>query len=401
MKKYFLSPVVLFCIALNYAQAEAGAIKRNDRELNQGTILYSADFSKGIPADFVNMGSWLKIKEGITSTAVGLNNYLMLIRQYAVNTRKASIKVNFGSDTKLNFFSPEIDHFHHWGTLIQVDVKNGLLKIFKAYNVDDKEYPDLLTDHPYLFVAGRDYDIEMMSEPTQNIFIIVDNLTGTRDSTKLERLNSGLVRDLFSFATESGTPPLVKSMTISTQYKKGLPILYIGDSITEEFSGSPTSFSQNGKSIISGRSAGIVLGVQNRVLSEIAILRPKYVSILIGTNGFNTVDNLTELCKSILKLGITPLLNNIPWRKPASVIEENEKISTVRKNLRIKGAAFDVATSIDGLNILQDMSLFKEDGVHPNELGLQKMYERFKLDVPEVFKYIIKTKNVSRYSLNH
>ena len=60
-----------------------------------------------------------------------------------------------------------------------------------------------------------------------------------------------------------------------------------------------------------------------------------------------------------------------------------------------------MATSVDGLNIQQDMSLFKEDGVHPNELGLQKMYERFKLDVPEVFKYIIKTKNVSRYSLNH
>lgn len=388
MKKTYLFLAVIFCTVMVYGQTDAGSIIKNNKELNTGTILYTADFSKGIPADFVNMGGWLKSDDGsgVTSIATGLNNYLMLNRQYAVNTRKASIKVSFGSDTKLNFFTPETDHFHHWGTMIQVDVKNGLLKIFKAYNVDEKTYPDLLTDHPYPFVGGRDYDIEMLSEPTKNCFIIVDNLTGLRDTTIQERLNSGLIRDVFAFATEMGTPPIIKSMTISTQYKKGLKILYIGDSITEGFSGSPDTFSQNGTSIISGRSAGIVLGVQNRVLSEIAILRPKYVSLLIGTNGFNTVDNLTELCESILKLGVTPILNNIPWRKPASVTDDNKIITAVRKNLKLKGAAFDAATSVDGLNLQQDMTLFNEDGVHPNELGLHKMYERLKLDVPEAFK---------------
>jgi lysophospholipase L1-like esterase len=386
MKKCFLSLVGTFFIVIVYGQIGSGLEKNINNEAEAGTILYSVDFSKGIPADFVNMGGWLKCKDGITSSEKGLNNYLMLNRQYSVNTRKASIKVNFGVDTKLDFFTPEIDHFHHWGTLIQVDVKNGMLKIFKAYNVDDRSFPDLLMDHPYSFVAGRDYDIEMMSEPDKNNFIIVDDLTGCRDTIALPRLNSGLIRDVFAFATESGAPPIVKFMTISTQYKKGLPILYIGDSITENFSGSPASFSQNGRSVISGRSAGIVTGVQNRVYSEIAVLRPRYVSILIGTNGYNTVDNLTELCSSILKLGITPILNNIPWKKPASVKKDNEIIAAVRKKLKIKGAAFDVATSVNGLNIQQDMTLFKPDGVHPNEEGLQKMFEQLKRDVPKAFR---------------
>jgi hypothetical protein len=376
--KIYIFLLLTFCTVLVYGQ---------NKPVESGTILYTADFSKGIPADFVNMGGWIRTNDGITSTAIGLNNYLLLNRQYAVNTRKASIKVNFGADTKFDFFSPEIDHFHHWGTMIQVDVKKGLLKIFKAYNVDEKTTPDILKEHPYTFIPGRDYDIEMLNEPTKNIFIIADNVTGISDTTIISpRLASGLVRDVFAFATDSGKAPVVKSMTITTRYKKGLRVLFIGDSITEGFISSPSTFSQNGESVISGRSAGIILGVQNRVLSEIAVLKPKYVSILIGTNRFNTVENLTELCKSIIKLGATPVLNNLPWRKPLSVVNDNQIIETVRKNLKLKGAAFDAATSIDGLNVKQDMSLFNSDGVHPNELGMQKMFERFKQDVPQVFK---------------
>lgn len=359
--------------------------KKIDRILDTGTTLYEADLSKGIPVDFVNMGGWIKTDSGITSTATGLNNYLMLNRQYSANTRKLSVRVNFGKDTRFTLFTPEIDHFHHWGTMIQVDVQSGLLKIYKAFNVDVGGYPDVLASHTYPFIAGRDYNIEMLSEPTDNKFIIVDDVTGKSDTTALPRLSSGLIRDVFAFATESGTPPTVKLLRVSTRYKKNAKILFIGDSITEGFASSPATFSQNGRSIISGRSAGIVSGVQNRVLSEIAVLHPKYVSILIGTNDFNTVDNLTQLCKSILKLGIIPILNNIPWKVPASVVKQNQDIATVRKDLKLKGAAFDAATSINGLNARQDLSLFNPDGVHPNELGLQKMFEQFKHDVPGIF----------------
>ncbi len=381
-----MSKTLFFLFIIGYATLAYGqSNKKVDKEFGDGTILYTTDFSQGISTDFVNPGAWVLTKGGITSTTKGLTNYLLLNRQYSINTRKLSVKVSLGKDTQFDLFTLEIDRSHQWGTLIQVDVKDSLLKIYKPYNADNPVYPEVLIKHQYTFIAGRDYTFEMTNDHRSNKFIIIDNLTGVTDTTVSAGLNAGLLRDAFAIATENGTAPTVRSFKVSTQYKPGIKVLFIGDSITEGFASYPESFNQPGWSAVSGRSAGIVAGVQNRVLSEIALLRPKYVSILVGTNGFSNVENLTALCKSIIKLGITPVLNNIPWKLPGSVVKDNEYINTVRKNLGIKGAAFDVATSIDGHNTQQDLTLYNRDGIHPNEMGVQKMFEQLKIDVPELF----------------
>lgn len=382
MKKFFLAQFALLITLMGYSQPN----KKTDYKLNNGTILYSADFSAGINADFVDRGAWVKTKDGITPTTKGLSSYLMLNRQYSINTRKLSVKVVLAKDTKFNLFTLEIDRQHQWGTLIQVDAKDSLLRIYKPYNADNPVYPEVLTDHHYVFVAGRDYTIEMMRDFFNNKFIIIDNETGISDTTISAGTSSGLLRDAFAVTTESGGFPTVKSFTVSTKYKTGLKVLFIGDSITEGYSSYTNTYNQDGWSAVSGRSAGIVSGVQNRVLSEIAILKPKYVSIMIGTNGFDNIENLTALCKSIKKLGVTPVLNNIPWKLPASVVKENEIIATVRKNLGLKGAALDVATSIGALNKEEDFTLYNKDGIHPNALGAQKLFDQLKIDVPELFK---------------
>ena len=352
-----------------------------------GTILYQTNFSKGIPlTDFVNPGNWVSSKGGITSTAYGLENYLMLFRQYSINNRQGAVMVNLGKDTRFNFFTVEMDNFHMWGTMVQVDVCNGLLKVYKNYNADSAAYPPVLISHPYKFIPGRDYTIAISYANRVNKFTITDHLTGVSDSTiDAGGTTSGLVRDGFAIATASGTPPIVKSFNVNTTYPKGIKILYIGDSITEGLFSFPDDFSQHGKSAISGRSSGIVSGVQNRVWSELAFLKPKYVSILIGTNGSNTVANLTTLCQSIMRLGIIPILNNLPWKAPASVKDDNVIISQVRKNLKLEGARFDIATSVNNLNLQQDTTIFT-DGVHPNEKGVHRMYLQLKSDVPVSFR---------------
>jgi lysophospholipase L1-like esterase len=351
-----------------------------------GTVLYDTDFSRGIPRGFVNAGNWATVKGGVTSTATGLKNYLMLNRQYSVNKRKASVTVSLGADTKFTFFSVEIDNFHHWGSMVQIDAAKGLFNIHENYNVDNGVYPPVLISHPYSFKAGQDYTIEMMRDNGSNKFIIVDKLAGLTDTiTEANRITSGLVRDVFAFAAENGTPPIVKSFKVTTAYKPGMKILYMGDSITEGLFSVPDAFIQYGAGAISGRSGGRVQGVINRTLSELPYLRPQYVSILIGTNDGNTVENLTYLCQSIIKLGITPILNNLPWRITVPVKHDNEVIAAVRKNLNLKGAAFDVATSINGANVQQDPTVFF-DGIHPNPEGMHRMFKQFKQDVPEVFK---------------
>lgn len=352
-----------------------------------GTVLYHTNFKKGIPAtDFANPGQWVPAKGGITSTSTGLKNYLMLFRQYSLNKRMGSVRVSMGKDTKVNFFTVEMDNFHMWGTLIQADVANGVLKVFANYNADSAAYPQVLISQPYKFIPGRDYTLSMLRDNNTKKFIITDHKTGKIDTVaRTYGTDGGLIRDGFAIATESGTPPIVKSFTVSTAYPKNLRVLYMGDSITEGLYSVPDAFSQHGQAGISGRSSGNVYGAQNRVLSELAILRPKYVSILIGTNNGNSIANLTNLCQSILKLGITPVLNNLPWKYNGSVVEDNRIIAEVRKSLGLKGAAFDVATSINGLNEEQDKSIFP-DGVHPNAIGVQRMYRQLQKDVPELFE---------------
>lgn len=359
------------------------------------TVLFKTTFAKGISADFTNPGGWKKTKGGITSTSTGLKNYLMLNREFGIDKRKASVIVKFGRDTKFNFFAQEIENTPIWGTMVQVDVANASFKIFAPYHSDSAAYPQIIINHPYPFVAGRTYAIEMTRENFVNKFIIIDQLTGLSDTTIDEGdKTSGLMRDGFAIATESGEPPVVSSFRVSTSYKPGMHLLFIGDSITEGLHMAPDSLNAGyekaaiGKHLriaISGRSGGRAAGVQKRVWSEIAILKPKYVSILIGTNDFNTIENLTEICRSIQKLGVVPILNNIPWKFTGPVVKDNEIISTVRKKLGLNGAAFDIATSVGYLNTNQDKSLFL-DGVHPNANGIRRMFLQFVKDVPELLR---------------
>jgi len=359
------------------------------------TVLYKTGFDKGIPADFINPGRWKKTKGGITPTSTGLKNYLMLNREYGIDKRKASVTVKLGKDTKFNFFALEIENTPIWGTMVQADAATGSFKIFGPYHSDSAAYPAVHINHPYPFVAGRKYTIEMMRENFINKFIIIDNLTGLSDTTiDAGGKTSGLMRDGFAIAAESGEPPVVSSFKVSTSYQPGMHLLFIGDSITEGLHMAPDSVNDDYEKVaiakhfriaISGRSGGRAAGVQNRVLSEIAILKPKYVSILIGTNDFNTIENLTALCTSIQKLGSIPILNNIPWKFTGSVVKDNAIIATVRKNLGLSGGAFDIATSVDYLNTSQDKSLFL-DGVHPNAKGIQRMFLQFVKDVPQVLR---------------
>jgi lysophospholipase L1-like esterase len=371
--------LMLFILSTQMAHGE--------KKDSEGTTLYQTSFKNGIPAaDFTNPGHWVQVKGGITSTTTGLKNYLMLFRQYSLNNRKGTIMLSMGSDTKFNFFTVEMDNFHTWGTLMQADAANGIIKVFANYNADSASYPRILVSYRYKFITGRNYTLTMMRNNGMKNFIVTDCVNGKADTVaQLEGTTGGLLRDGFAIATDSGTPPTVKAFTVSTAFTKGMRVIYLGDSITEGFYSVPDAFYQYGQAAISGRSSGNVYGAQNRILSELSLLKPRYVSILIGTNPGNTITNLTNLCLGILKLGITPVLNNLPWKYNGSVAEDNSIIAQVRKNLGLRGAAFDVATSVNSLNQQQDQSIFL-DGVHPNAEGIHRMYRQLQKDVPELFE---------------
>lgn len=205
----------------------------------------------------------------------------------------------------------------------------------------------------------------------------------------------------------SGNGVYLKKVRITTPSKKLFLIAY-GDSITETEAYYPNqlfSFSWPQLLIesIPNSISSAVLGckisdIMKRMESELPHLDVKYVMITIGTNGGNTIDNLSSMIEYILSIGITPILNHIPCNESNTQLEVNGMIDYIRNKYRLFGADFDIATSVNGDGVELDKStMFWEDygpeykryshdyWHHPNKNGSKKMFEQIKNDLPWLF----------------
>lgn len=205
----------------------------------------------------------------------------------------------------------------------------------------------------------------------------------------------------------SGGSILVNSIKISTPHKK-LNLLIYGDSITETEMYYPSnlfpyswvqllckSIPRTMSSAISGYT---IKEIVERMKAELPFLDVKYVMITIGTNGGNTVDNLSEMIEYIQSQGMTPILNHIPCNESGTQVDVNKIIDIIRIKYGITGADFDFATSIDGFGaVLENKTMFWEDygpeyklfshdyWHHPNEEGSKRMFDRIISDLPWLF----------------
>ena len=180
-------------------------------------------------------------------------------------------------------------------------------------------------------------------------------------------------------------------------------LLYItGDSITEgdgilldkdRWTTLVSNHFTNGRVIVSGRSGGVADDLYRRLYSEAEILKPKYIMVTIGTNGGNSVTALTNIINKILEIGSIPIINHIPADTNNRYIGYNSTIDEAIAlfDTKILCCKFDLATSVN-YDISQgyNSSLFVNgNSVHPNEAGCLKMYQRVKIDCPELFDSLI------------
>lgn len=138
--------------------------------------------------------------------------------------------------------------------------------------------------------------------------------------------------------------------------------------------------------VVSGRCGGTIYHVLERIKSEAAILKPKYIMVTIGTNGRNTVSNLSQLIDDIRDIGAIPILNRVPAMASGLHNTYNNVIENVVNTKNVLSCRFDIATS-KNYNISSgcDTTLFS-DGVHPNVNGCIRMATRIKIDLPFLFK---------------
>ena len=110
----------------------------------------------------------------------------------------------------------------------------------------------------------------------------------------------------------------------------------------------------------------------------------KYVLVSIGTNDWNIgieqhKNNIKNIAKLILDNGAIPI-----FAIPPCAAQLYSGIYDNYKNNDYNIVRFDIPTSVNDLCISQDNSLFY-DGIHPNNKGNLKMYDRLLNDLNNIF----------------
>ena len=122
-----------------------------------------------------------------------------------------------------------------------------------------------------------------------------------------------------------------------------------------------------------------ITGVLNRLKSELPYIKPEYCMVTIGTNGGNTMQNIQELIDYVESVGVTPILNHVSQTSGNQANDINAMLDNFSDYV---GCKFDIATSLNNdIRQYYNSSLYG-DGVHPNKHGHEKMFDRFKTDLP-------------------
>ncbi len=341
--------------------------------------------------------------EGLSVTAVG--DVVKLDKFYALAERKARYHIKPSHDAKVLFQSSQGDFTAF------VDVPRKRVSI-ATHPVSELSAPFLEGDREYIVEIYHIYQqakvrvVDVQTNEEVEISVTNDGQGGVGAGTLQQGFAVGMQWDHYCFGLAEGSSVLVKQLTVYA-LKKSVKLLMYGDSITQPEGYFPTSDFPNawtrmiiaqleGDAMSSGRGGGTIDMVLDYIKNELPYIEARYVMVTIGTNGGNTEEKLTDLVAYIREQGAIPILNNIPCNESGTQIENNELIEKVRAKLGVNGTKFDLATSINGDGEEVDKSLmYWEDYSssygwqvyhHPNERGGEKMYQRTRMDVPEIYE---------------
>lgn len=343
-------------------------------------------------------------------TADGLEIYApgkiaRLNKYYALAERVVEYTVSFADDSRAVFQSSQGDFKAY------VDIPGRAISI--------NTQPPVVVQAPFL-KGNRDYRLEIyhiyntakvvITDPQTNdsavLSAVNDGQGGCGEGALQEGFSVGMQWDHYCFGLESGSPYIIKGISVHS-LRKAVKLLIYGDSISQPegyfpAADFPDSWTQRvisamgGNAMSSGRGGGTIKDVLEYIKNELPYIDAEYVMVTIGTNGGNTEENLTELMEYIVSRGCTPILNNIPCNESGTQTSNNAVIASVREKMGIKGCLFDLATSENGDGKTVDKSMmFWEDYSgsygwqiyhHPNSKGGEAMYLRTRTDIPELYQ---------------
>lgn len=365
-------------------------------------VLFKHSFSNG-------SCSSLSGTQNISNGALTVGESHTLDKYYAIEERTIKYWCKFEANT-VALFGFDSDG----GTLANkgftIDIPNMKIKYNPYNNNNNPTLEHMDVTHEYVVCITKNY-----IHPSITLIDLKDGNIETHTWTKFGSGGTGAGADPDTtgdhvgsqhdkpvFSLGSGNAWKLKRLEVETARCDYTLIMY-GDSITEPEDYWPNKYFENawtqliikeverrgGKAVSSGRISTKITELNTRIRLELPYVKAKYVMITIGTNGGNTVDNLTNLVNYIKNQGAIPILNHIPCNESNSQVSVNAIIDTVRANTGVNGCDFDLCTSMNGDGAAVDKSkMWNESNTtwhHPNVAGSLAMFAQTLIDVPEIY----------------
>ena len=362
------------------------------------TVLY-ANLKKSIPTDVENVGAaWTFGNTEATPAGLGLANAIQGVN--FTNFNRTITRAQFtlkDSTAHFGLYNRPIT-FAQSGTIVTVDIATNKMFVKANWNGSNTmpagNSEKLIS---FTLVQNRPYRLEIKKVDKDMIFTIFDLISGATDSLTISGGTVGIPVAGYAFG-KAGVFAVAGSIGVSSLENKIVikeePIvIFSGDSITEGYGVLSTDNYAykalallDNKGLNSSQSSCTSLDVIERITEEKDFFKPKYWHVLIGTNESNMATwsaNITTINNLLKNAGITPIFGCLPAN-----IQNTAQVSTWNAELLSKGyrvVRYDLATTTnnDGVNI--DTTKFLSDQRHPNALGGQAMFDRLKLDAPELF----------------
>lgn len=375
--------------------------------------LFTDNFSKN-NAENWEYSNWTLAENKVTATGYGESSKLKSKRKYFLDKRRMRASLILGNDSII-----KIDCTASWNegaSCFGIDIPDRKLIIYKSGSGLDNQFTSQgYTDEELTYSTieediinpNGEYTIELIKDSTNHIFKMINDKSGKYTTVEHDGWGAGRQNEQYGFYAVSGTYPKIKSFGV---YGMESPdVVFAGDSQTEGVYVSDRSKryaelyrTQNIglKVAISAKGGAKIQDIIDMFNYEYNIIKPKKMSLLIGTNDIihNTGTEVFEqklrelkgLCDSINCQLIINRIVCVYVNEKDGHIEYNNIINKVVNELGLCSAKFDHATAIDNIPYVDVSSpsprynpvLYGDKGLHPNVNGNADMYERLLIDVP-------------------
>ena len=372
---------------------------------NENIRLFNDSFTTQDSTNWGFVGAWTTETNGIKPAAIGNTTYLLSKRVYHSDKRFMRMRILMGVNTK--FMIPIV-----WGGTINdgegascfsIDFSGKKLIIYSVGADNQATASGYTTTElnttiiPDNLIGAREYIIELHKNGTNHILRLFDTLTGEKVEVSHNGWAAGRQNQYYGFYVDSGALPTIMKFEVWSLNRPD--VVFAGDSITEgvmvidrtrRYAEQFRTNNINKRVVISARGGDTIDGILAKFATEYNIYKPKKLSVLIGANGGNTLTKLQQLKSNCDAINCTLILN---YRTCQYATNAHIEGNTLIAQIGVNGARFDIATALnnnpigatDGTDSRYNPALFYDSGLHPNNDGDDKMYNRLLIDVPELY----------------